>query len=266
MTGSTDGIGRETALELARLGAEVIVHGRSSGKASAVADAIRRETGNPSLAFLPADFSDLDQVRAMAAGLQSRWGVLHVLINNAGTYMDRRILTPAGLEVTFTVNHLAPFLLTNLLLDLLKRSTPSRVITVSSVAHQRGGLDFDNLQGERHYEPYSAYAVSKLANILFTYELAARLEGTGVTANCLHPGVITTKLLQKGFGSTGGSVEEGAATSVYLASSPVVESVTGRYFVRRQEAVSSWLSRDRALARRLWEVSERLCGLGVVTG
>ncbi len=227
VTGSTDGIGRETALELARLGAEVIVHGRSAEKASAVADAIRRDTGNASVAFLSADLSDLEQVRAMAAALQSRWSVLHVLINNAGTYMNHRVLTPAGLEVTFTVNHLAPFLLTTLLLDLLKKSAPSRVINVSSVAHQRGGLDFANLQGEKHYEAYSAYSVSKLANILFTYELAERLNGTGVTANCLHPGVITTKLLQKGFGSTGGSRRRGGRHLCLPCLSPEVDSSPG---------------------------------------
>jgi NAD(P)-dependent dehydrogenase (short-subunit alcohol dehydrogenase family) len=261
VTGSTDGIGKETALELAAMGAEVIVHGRTKGKAALVAQEIARTTGNEKTAFIAADFADLTQVRSMAAEVTQRWDRIHVLINNAGVYMSDRELTVQGFETTFAVNHLAPFLLTNLLLDNLLRSVPARIVTVSSIAHQRATLDFENLQAEKRFDPYAVYALSKLANILFTYELASRLQGKGVTANCLHPGVINTKLLRTGFGTTGATVEEGASTTVYLATSEEVEGITGTYFVRNQKAASSWLSRDPAARQKLWAVSARACGL-----
>lgn len=204
ITGSTDGIGKETALQLAQLGATVIVHGRSTERCQATRDDIRQATGNPNVDCVVADLSSQRQVRQMAADIIVRYDRLHVLINNAGVILLKRQLTEDGLETTFAVNHLAPFLLTLLLLDLLKKSAPARIITVSSTVHYDEQIKFDNLQGERDYYGLGAYKVSKLGNVLFTFELAERLKGTGVTANCLHPGVVATKLLDTGWGWSNG--------------------------------------------------------------
>jgi NAD(P)-dependent dehydrogenase (short-subunit alcohol dehydrogenase family) len=200
-------------------------------------------------------------VRTAAASLIERYPAIHVIVHNAGVYMTGRVLTGEGFEMTFAVNHLAPHLLTGLLLGHLRKSGRARIVTVSSMVHMRAKIDFENLQGEKHYDGYSAYGLSKLANVLFTLELAERLRGTDVTATCLHPGVIATKLLRAGFGSSqGGSVESGAQTSVYLVSSPDVEGVTGAYFVDKKQATPSPLASDAALRRRLWEVSDALVG------
>jgi NAD(P)-dependent dehydrogenase (short-subunit alcohol dehydrogenase family) len=261
VTGATDGIGRETALALARMGATVLLHGRNVEKGEAALAQIRQATGSPNLESYAADFSSQKQVRALAEAVRRKHDRLHVLINNAGVYMNERRLTEDGLETTFAVNHLAPFLLTNLLLDLLKAGAPSRVIAVSSGTHQSGRIEWDNLQGEKRYEGYSAYARSKLANVLFANELAERLKGTGVTSNSLHPGVIATNLLRAGWRGGGASVQQGAQTPVYLASAPEVEKVTGQYFVNRQAVMPSASARDRALQAELWRVSEQLVGL-----
>jgi len=258
ITGATDDIGRQTALELARLGARVLVHGRSEARCRAVVDEIRRRTGNENLEYFVADFASLRQVREMAAKVKARHDRLHVLINNAGIFLRERRLTEDGLETTFAVNHLAHFVLTRLLLDLLKASAPARIVVVSSSTHQSAKVDFGNLQGEKRYDGYAAYAQTKLGNVLFTYELAERLKGTGVTANCLHPGVIATKMLRTGWGGGGRGLEEGAETPVYLASSPEVEDVTGKYFVRKQERSSSSASRDEKLRKEFWKASEGL--------
>ena len=203
-------------------------------------------------------------MRSLAAQVRASAPRLDVLINNAGVYHDRRTLTADGLETTFAVNHLAPFLLTNLLGDLLAASAPARVVTVASVAHQSAQLEFADLQGTYRYDGYTAYAFSKLCNILFTYELADRLADAGVTANCLHPGVVATKLLQAGFpGLRGATVIEGARTPVYLATSPEVAEITGTYFVGGRPARSSAVSYDVTARRRLWRVSEQLVGLDV---
>ena len=203
-----------------------------------------------------------EQVRQMAAQVQERFPRLDVLVNNAGVFMKRRQLTPQGLEYTLVINHLAHFLLTHLLLDLLKHSAPARILNVSSNTHQWvTDVDFDNLQGERHYDGDDAYALSKLANIWFTVELAERLQGSGVTVNALHPGVINTKLLRTGFVAPGAEVSEGAETSVYLACAPQVEGVSGAYFVQKQRSGTSALSRDRELRQRFWQVSAALVGL-----
>ncbi|MFP2934327.1 SDR family NAD(P)-dependent oxidoreductase, partial [Pyxidicoccus sp. 3LG] len=220
---------------------------------------------------LRADLASLQSVRDLAAAFRSRYSRLDVLLNNAGLIMDRREVTADGLEATMATNHFAPFLLTNLLLDLLKASAPSRIINVSSDAHQAGKLDFDDLQSERGYIAFRVYGTSKLANILFTRALAKRLEGTGVTANSLHPGVVRT-----GFGlNTQGffrlivklgapfmiSAEKGARTSIYLASSPEVESVSGQYFYKSRPRKPSSAARNDALAERLWQVSAQLTGV-----
>jgi NAD(P)-dependent dehydrogenase (short-subunit alcohol dehydrogenase family) len=218
-----------------------------------------------------ADLSSQVSIRQAAGYIRGRYSSLHVLINNAGVIPPRRELTVDGLEMQFAVNHLAYFLLTNLLLPQLKAGSPSRIINVSSGVHTHATIDFDDLQAQRNYQPKSVYSRSKLANILFTYELSRRLAGTGVTANCLSPGVVATKMLADYMGvpvagptltsTFGATPEEGAETSIYLASSPEVESVTGKYFERSQPVASSRESHDEAVARRLWEVSGRLTGL-----
>jgi NAD(P)-dependent dehydrogenase (short-subunit alcohol dehydrogenase family) len=275
VTGATSGIGAVTALELARLGATVLVAGRNAAKCRARVEAIRRETG-ARVEEVVADLASQAQVRRMALEIAARFARLDVLVNNAGTYLFERTLTPEGLEKTFAVNYLSHFLLTNLLLDRLAASPSSRVVCVSSSAHLRGRIDFDNLQGERHYDRLDAYARSKLAILMFTYELARRRKGARPTANALHPGIVATSL-----GSENGFLrgwlrvrvrnlvdrsmitpEEGARTSIYLASSPEVEGVTGRYFDQGRDVPSSPASYDEAVARKLWEVSEDLTRAG----
>jgi NAD(P)-dependent dehydrogenase (short-subunit alcohol dehydrogenase family) len=243
------------------LGATVLLHGRSTERGQKAMEEIRKATGSERLDCFAADLSSQKQVRALAAQVQERYDRLHVLINNAAVVMNTRQLTEDGLEMTLAVNHLAPFLLTHLLLDMLRKSAPARIVVVSSGTHQGARVDFDNLQGEKRYDGYSAYALSKLGNVLFTYELAERLKGTGVTVNCLHPGVIATKLLRAGWGGAGNSLAEGAATPVYLASAPDVETMTGEYFVRQRPAPASTLAQDANLRRKFWEMSERLTGL-----
>lgn len=262
ITGATDGIGKQTALELARMGATVLLHGRDRAKGEAVLAEIRQATGNERLSLWIADLASLRQVRSLAADVRTSCTRLDVLINNAGVHMPQRQLTEDGLEATFAINHLAPFLLTHLLLDLLKASAPARIVNVSSDAHLSAKLDFKNLQGEQHYEGREAYCLSKLGNVLFTFELAARLQGTGITVNCLHPGVIATKLLHGGWPSLHGSeLAAGAATTVYLATAPEVENVTGQFFINQRIAKASALADDPMLRRRFWDVSARLVGL-----
>jgi len=259
VTGSTDGIGKQTALELARMGASVIVHGRNAQKARAVRDEIARATGNDQLDFVAADLASLAEVRAMAAAVKAKAPRLDILINNAGVIISQRTLTVDGLEATLAINHFSHFLLTNLLLDATP--APARIVHVSSQVHRNGQIDFDNLQGERDYNGRMAYCHSKLANVLFSHELAARLAGKGVTSNSLHPGVISTKLLHGGFGGGGDSLELGAETPVYLAASPEVEGITGEYFTRKRIAETHPAAHDIALRQKLWQISEQLCGL-----
>jgi len=261
VTGATDGIGRHTALELARAGARVYLHGRDPMRCASARSEIVATTGSEHVHELVADFASLSGVRHCARQVERRISVLHVLVNNAGVYMRQRQLTPDGLEMTFGVNHIAPFLLTALLMPLLVQASRARIVTVSSVAHTRARLDFDNLQAERSFDPYQAYALSKLGNVLFSLELAERLRGNSVSSNTLHPGVIETKLLHEGFpGSTGESVERGAARLVSLASSPALEGVSGQYFVDSLPREPSPLARDRTLRARFWSASAALAG------
>ncbi|HZZ86673.1 MAG TPA: SDR family oxidoreductase [Anaeromyxobacteraceae bacterium] len=269
VTGSTSGIGAVTARELARAGATVIVSGRSPGRCARAAGQIRACTGGR-VEYLAADLSSQAQVRGLAREVARRFRALDVLVNNAGSYFMRRRLSADGLEMTFALNHLGSFLLTGLLFDLLAASPAGRVVNVSSVAHEQGRLDFDDLQGERRYDRLAAYGASKLANLLFTYELARRAAGTQVTANALHPGLVATNLgsddgwlrtklrnlLRRGLVAP----EEGARTSVWLASSPEVTGISGRYFQECREARSSPASHDRRAKERLWSVSEGLTG------
>jgi NAD(P)-dependent dehydrogenase (short-subunit alcohol dehydrogenase family) len=272
VTGATHGIGLATARALAALGARVLIHGRDPtlGK-RAVAD-IGRSTRNWDVSFVRADFSSLAEVRNLAAEIDSTVPKLDVLVNNAGLMSASRAWTADGYEITFAVNHLAPFLLTNLLLDKLKRSAPARIVIVASEAHRRVKLDFDDLMNVRTPSAMRAYGRSKLANLLFARELADRLRGTGVTVNALHPGVVNTHLfnnssaLVRVAAATLGkwfliSPQEGAKTSVYLASSPEVAGKTGGYYRRCKPASPSRAAQNDADAHRLWEISARLVDL-----
>jgi len=228
VTGPTDGIGKETALGIARMGARVLLHGRNAEKGRRVQKEIREKSGNDRIEFFLADLSLQREVRRLAAEVEKEHDRLDVLVNNAGVFMRVRRLTAEGIETTFAVNHLAPFLLTNLLLGHLKKSWPSRIATVSSIAHRDAQVDWSNLQGERRfdgYDAYDAYSLSKLGNLLFTYELSRRLNGSGVDANALHPGVVRTKLLRAGFGDyPGDDPRKGAMASIRLATSPWMDA------------------------------------------
>jgi NAD(P)-dependent dehydrogenase (short-subunit alcohol dehydrogenase family) len=271
VTGANSGIGLVTALELARRGARVIGVGRSAVRCAEAARQIRELTGSTTVEFLVADLSSQAEVRRLAGEVKAATSRLDVLINNAGLILKKREVTVDGLEMTFAVNHLAYFLLTNLLIDMLKASAPSRIVNVSSAAHLGSKINFDDLQGEKRYSAWRAYQQSKLANILFTYELARRLGGTKVTANALHPGYVRTQIFRvEGF--TGWLLrraaelfaitpEEGAKTTLYLATSPDVEGQTGQYFVRQKLTQSSLESRDEATARKLWDVSAELTAM-----
>ncbi|HQT91282.1 MAG TPA: SDR family oxidoreductase [Candidatus Kryptobacter bacterium] len=271
VTGANVGIGKVTALELAGMGATVVMVCRNREKGEAAAVEIVSATGNKSVHLLVGDLSSQKEVRDMAARFKERFDSLHVLVNNAGGLVPTRQLSADGIEKTFATNHLGYFLLTNLLLDLLVRSAPSRIVNVSSDVHRLARLDFDNLQGERKYAQFQAYALSKLANVLFTYELAQRLDGKKVTVNGLHPGGVNSNFYNnsgKGlrffsdfFGWTMRSPEKGAETVIYLASSPEVEGITGKYFKDKKAIPSSKLSMDGENARRLWEVSEEMVKL-----
>jgi retinol dehydrogenase-12 len=268
VTGATSGIGKATAGRLAELGATVITVARDRARGEQAAAELRRRAPRARVEVLTADLSHLGQVRALAAQVQDRHDRLDVLVNNAGVAKFRPQLTPDGLGVTLATNHLGPFLLTNLLLDQLKQSAPARVVTVSSDRHtQQRSIPWDDLEPGHD----CSYEASKLLNILFTYELARRLAGTGVSANCLSPGFVRTQLGREATGAFRvflrlarpfqASPEAGAQTSVYLATSPQVAEVSGRYFEKCKQAESSALSRDPAAAQRLWQLSARLSGL-----
>ena len=271
VTGGSGGIGRATALGLAGMGADLAIIGRDRRRSEDAAREIRAAGGGRVDLFI-ADLSSQSEVRGLAEEVLQRLSRIHVLINNVGGYFDTRHVTADGLERTFALNHLAPFLLTNLLLEKLKQSASARVVTVSSNAQAAGRIDFNDLQGERSYSGARAYSQSKLANVLFSYELAKRLKGTSVTSNSLHPGVVSTS-----FGADDpGTVQrifipflravmktpaQGAATSIHLASAPDLEQVTGRYFANSRPKRSSKLSYDEATAATLWQVSGDLVDL-----
>jgi NAD(P)-dependent dehydrogenase (short-subunit alcohol dehydrogenase family) len=261
ITGSTDGIGKETARQLAALGATVLVHGRNAARCQATVDEVRQTTGNPRVDFLTADLASQRQVRQLAAEVLACYDRLDVLINNAGVILLQRQVTEDGLETSFAVNHLAPFLLTTLLLERLKQSAPARIVNVSSTVHYDARIDFDDLQSTRRYNGVVAYKAAKLGNVLFTLELAERLQGSGVTANCLHPGAVTTKLLDTGWGWTGIPVSQGAVLPVFLASSPDVATVTGKYFEHITPESASPQAYDARLRRKFWDASAALVGL-----
>ncbi len=271
VTGASSGIGAAAAYQLAGMGATVVPVGRNRNRLDALAHEL--EAVNPDLDAEPlvADFASLAEVRSLAEQLLDRYPRIDVLVNNAGLVSGRRKLSEDGYERTFAVNHLAPFLLTNLLVDRLRESAPARVVTTSSGAHFSAVLDIEDLNAERRWSAWSAYCNSKLANVLFTRALARRLESSDVTANCLHPGVIRTRLgrgaplpVRIGWRVAGlffASPREGAATVVYLASAPAVASTSGGYFVDSRQRNPSAQAQDAALPEQLWERSEQLTGL-----
>jgi NAD(P)-dependent dehydrogenase (short-subunit alcohol dehydrogenase family) len=271
ITGGTSGIGRATATALAAMGAEVVVIGRSRERGESAVEEIRDTSGNGRVSLMLADLAVQAEVRGLAEEFRERYDRLDVLVNNAGIIQSKRTETPDGIELTLAVNHLAPFLLTNLLLDLLKKSAPSRIITVSSEARRGAKIDFEDLQSERRYRPFKVYGMTKLANILFTYELAERLEGTGVVANSLHPGGVNTNfgnnnrsfgtLIFRAFKPFMRTPEQGANTVVYLAVSPEAGKMTGRYLTDRKVVFSFEDPHDEVVQKRLWEVSEELTNL-----
>jgi retinol dehydrogenase 14 len=271
VTGGTGGIGRATAMGLATMGAHLGITGRDCERTEGAARELRAAGGGQVDLFV-ADLSSQSEVRRLAEQVLQAYPHIDVLVNNVGGSWNTRHVTADGLEHTFALNHLAPFLLTNLLLDRLTQSAPARVVTVSSNAHTTGQIDFDDLQGEQSYSGSRAYSQSKLANILFTYELARRLQATSVTANALHPGVVNTSF---GAEDPGGvqrlfvpfvrpflkTPEQGAATSIHLASAPDLEQVTGRYFANSKPKRSSKASYDETAAEQLWQASAELVNL-----
>ena len=271
LTGATRGIGRATAEGLAELGATLVLVCRRREDGRAVARDLAEKHPAPMPEVVTADLSSQRSIREAADEIRERHTAIQVLVNNAGVIPKERETTVDGLEMQFAVNHLAYFLLTNLLLERLRASAPARVVTTSSGAHGGGRLDFDDLQSERSWSMMRAYSTSKLANILFTRGLAMRVDAAEVTANCLHPGVIATKLLSDYMNvplvggaiarTFGGSPDKGSETSIYLAASPEVEGITGRYFVGGRETRSSPASYDEAVQHRLWEESARLTAL-----
>ncbi len=276
ITGAAQGIGKETARALARMGANIVLVARDRERGEATVSEIQASSGNSSVELLVADLSSLTAVRRLAEDFSATHEHLHVLINNAGMKPPaQRTLTDEGLEVSMVVNYLAPFLLTNLLLDRLTASAPARIVNVSSDAHQAVPAKYlADLNAEKGYNWLQRYSVEKLALVLFTYELARRLDGTGITVNALHPGGVNTQIIQQ-FGERLRPLmpllgrflltpEQGAATSIYLASSPAAEGVTGKYFVKSKEKRSAKASYDLTLAQQLWETSERLTGLHTV--
>jgi NAD(P)-dependent dehydrogenase (short-subunit alcohol dehydrogenase family) len=266
VTGASSGIGKMTVLALVRRGATVIMVCRNRAKGEQVQEEIKGQSGNEHVDLLIADMSSLASIRQLVQEVRQRYTQLHVLVNNAGGMTTRREVTADGLERTFATNYLGPFLLTHLLLDLLKASAPARVINVSSSAHRFGKINFDDLQSEQHYTAFRVYGTTKLELIHFTHELANRLTGTGVTVNALHPGVVATSFFGDGplwplashFLLT---PEQGAQTTVYLATSPAVEGVSGKYFVESRQQRSSRASYDVLTRKRLWAVSEELIGV-----
>jgi len=266
VTGANSGVGKATTTALAAMGETVIMICRDRSKGEAARAEISRKTENERVDLLIADLSRQREIKRLAAQVRAEYPNLHVLINNAGAWNSDRMVTADGFETTWAVNHLAYFLLTMELLDLLKASAPARIVNLSSDWHKLGRINFDDLQFEHGYGGSKAYGQSKLANVLFTYELARKLEGTGITVNCLHPGGVNTNFFNHLKGLTGivtrlnrplmRSPEKGAETVIWLATSPEVEGVSGKYFFDCHEIKSSKESYDPEVARKLWEISE----------
>lgn len=271
VTGANSGIGKETTLGLAQAGAHVVMMCRSVERGAAAQQEIKQKSGNEQVDLLLVDFASQASIREVAAEFKQRYDRLDVLVNNAGALFFNYQESAEGIEKTFAVNHLGYFLLTNLLLDVIKASAPARIVNVASTMHYNGSLDFDNMQFTNNYSATKAYARSKLANVHFTYELARRLKGTGVTVNCLHPGFVASN-----FGKNNGilakmmmflsrpfaiSAKRGAETPLYLAMSPEVEGVTGKYFDNKKAIDSAASTYDEGVSKKLWDLSAELVGL-----
>ena len=271
VTGANSGIGKEAALQLAERGARVVMVCRNRERGEPALAEIKAKSGNDTVELMTADFESQRQIRDLADAYKRAHNRLDVLVNNAGLYLSKRHETEDGIEATWAVNHLAPFLLTHLLLDVIKASAPARIVTVASDAHRAGTLDFDDLEMKEKYRWIAAYAQSKLANVLFTYELARHLEGSGVTATCMHPGTVATGIWNRNknvlnallrlFKPVYMNPKKSAEAVVRLAVAPDVEGISGKYFDRMNEAPSSAASHDKEIAARLWQVSEQRVGL-----
>lgn len=271
ITGASSGLGRVTALQLAGMGAALTLVCRNRARGEKVVGEIQQQTGSRTVNLILADLSVQEAIRELAREFLARGEPLHILVNNAGLFNLKRELTADGREMVFAVNHLSYFMLTLLLLDRIKQSAPARIVTVASAAHLWGTIDFDDLEGARRYRSRQSYGQSKLANILFTYELARRLQGTGVTVNCAHPGAVATglganngilaKLLMPVIGLFMRNAQQGAETQIYLACSPEVEGISGKYFVDCKPAKSTPESHNVEVAHRLWEVSAKMTGV-----
>lgn len=268
ITGATSGIGKETAIALAVKGARLVLPVRDVLKGEMLQKEIQDHHPDASVDIMPCNLASLQSIRQFAADFKSRYEHLHVLVNNAGIWETRRQLSEDGIELNFAVNHLAPFLLTNLLLDRLEQSTPARVVNVASEAHRQGKIYFDDLEFEKKFSSLKSYGQSKLANILFTKKLSQKLKGRGVTANCLHPGVVATSLFDKmpkilvgAMGLFMISPQKGARTSIYLASSPEVENISGEYFAKSKIKKPNQDALRQDIADKLWEISEKYVGL-----
>lgn len=275
ITGANSGMGKAAALECAKTGAAVVMLCRSEKRGQEAVDEVRSASGNDAVSLMVCDLGSLEDIRRFCKEFKERFGKLTVLVNNAGVILPGRHVTQDGFELQFGVNHLAHFLLTCLLLDILVKSAPARIINVSSGAHKVGKIHFDDIHLEKKYRVFRAYAQSKLANVLFTYELSRRLKGSGVTVNCLHPGAVATQMginRDTGFGTLITRIlkpffltpAQGAATTVYLATAPEAAEVTGKYFYKKKPVPSSKRSYDAALAKQLWDLSVKLTGLGTV--
>jgi NAD(P)-dependent dehydrogenase (short-subunit alcohol dehydrogenase family) len=267
VTGANAGIGRAISLGLAEMGATVVMVCRSKPRGEATMTELKEKSANSSIFLFIADLSIQSSIRQFVSDFMKKFSRLDILINNVGVISQKRLVTEDGLEMQFALNHLAPFLLTDLLLGLLKTSGSARIITISSNAHQTANIDFDDLQSEKSYKAKEVYQRSKLCNILFTYELARQLNGTDLTANCVHPGVIATNLLREYNGGQDfnfisrllySSPEKGAVTPLYLASSPELEGVSGKYFYKKKAIKSSRYSYDLSVAQKLWDLSKSL--------
>lgn len=268
ITGATSGIGKETAKALAKEGMKLVLPVRSLSKGEALREEIHTLTGNSSVELFQCDLSSMDSIRSFVRDYNEKYDRLDVLVNNAGVWEMKRSESKDGIENTFAINHLAPFLLTNLLLDKLKASAPARIVTVSSMAHTTGKINFDDIEGKRRWSWMGSYAQSKLANLFFTRHLAKELEGTGVVANCLHPGVVSThlfdkmpKILHPAMKLVMIPPHKGAETSVYLATSPEAQNFTGEYLAKKKIRKTSAYTYNKEVAEKLWKVSKKYTGL-----